>query len=147
MNIQKGPYKLAFTAYYHLAKPTVKKIHNEASLKDPYSTIKSCLQSIVYKSPFVIKIRFQSRYTYTFMFKVRTHVQFHSVSQTRAIWKLLFFDGRTDERTLARWAPTVRKKVRPSAGSIEIHRKRTTSNSRYDAFCLGSKLASGLKQE
>ena len=30
MNIQKGPYKLAFTAYYHLAKPTVKKIHKDS---------------------------------------------------------------------------------------------------------------------
>ena len=31
-------------------------------------------------------------------------------------WKHVPFDGRTNERTLARWAPSVRKKVRPSAG-------------------------------
>ena len=82
--------KLVFTAYYHLAKPTVRKNPQgfiEASLQDLYPTRKSCLQSMVYQSPYAIKIHFQSQYTYTFMRKVRIHVQFHCVSRTSAILK------------------------------------------------------------
>ena len=36
-------------------------------------------------------LHFQSQYTHTFMLKVHTHVQFHSVSQTRAISKTALF--------------------------------------------------------
>ena len=45
------------------------------------------MQSMVHRTLFVIKMRFQSQYTYTFMLKVRTHVQSDSVSQTKASLK------------------------------------------------------------
>ena len=43
----------------------------------------------MYQNPFRMKIHFQSQYTCIFMLKVRTHVQFHWVSQTRAMTKTL----------------------------------------------------------
>ena len=42
---------------------------------------------MVYRNPFVINMLFQSQYTYTFMLKVCTHVQFHSVSHNRVSTK------------------------------------------------------------
>ena len=96
------------------------KQFNETSMYSASPTIKSCLQSMVYKRPFVIWIRFQIQYTCIFMAKVRTHVQFDCVSQTRVISKNASF-WWTDGRTLARWAPSVRKKVRPSAGKKITH--------------------------
>ena len=95
----------------------------ETSVKDVHPTIQSWMQSMVHRTLFVIKMRFQSQYTYTFMLKVRTHVQFDSASQTRPRSKTGRFLWRTNERTLDRWAPSVRKKVRPSAGKRESIRK------------------------
>ena len=42
------------------------------------------MQTMVHRTLFVVQMRFQSQYTYTFMLKVRAHVQFHSVFQTNA---------------------------------------------------------------
>ena len=92
-NIQNHYTKLVFTAYYHLAIKNLKspqQIYKDSmkpSLNNACPTIKSWMQSMVYQSPFVIKMNFQSQYTYTFILKNHTHVQCHSVSQTRASTK------------------------------------------------------------
>eukprot|EP00493_Phyllostaurus_siculus_P021094 UN21419 len=39
--------------------------------------------SMVYQSIFVIKMHFQSQYTYTFILKIHTHLQCHHVYHIR----------------------------------------------------------------
>ena len=128
LKVHIGSKQRVGIAYYHLAfnkKPTVDRRNSNGCTDSMklhifiegfvYPRQKSCLQNMVYKDPFVVNTRFQSQYTCACVLKVRTHVPFHSVSQTRAILKTGPF-WRTDGRTLVRWAPSVRKKVRPSAG-------------------------------
>ena len=110
LKVHIGSKQRVDIAYYHLAfnkKPTVDRRNSNGCTDSMklhifiegfvYPRQKSCLQSMVYKDPFVINTRFQSQYTCACVLKVRTHVPFHSVSQTRAILKTAPFDARTDE--------------------------------------------------
>ena len=93
---------------------------NETSLQDVYPRIKSWLQSMVYRRPFVIKMHVQSQYTYTFMLKVRTHVQFDSASQTRTRSKTGGFLLRTNEHQIAELPVYVKKcGLRPENTSFQ----------------------------
>ena len=100
LKVHIGSKQRVDIAYYHLAfnkKPTVDRRNSNGCTDSMklhifiegfvYPRQKSCLQSMVYKDPFVINTRFQSQYTCACVLKVRTHVPFHSVSQTRAILK------------------------------------------------------------
>ena len=100
LKVHIGSKKRVDIVYYHLAfneKPTVDRRNSNGCTDSMklhifiegfvYPRQKSWIQSTMYQNPFVIKIHFQGQYTCIFMLKVRSHVQFHSVSQTGASTK------------------------------------------------------------
>ena len=100
LKVHIGSKQRVDIAYHHLAfnkKPTVDRRNSNGCTDSMklhifiegfvYPRQKSWIQSTMHQNPFVIKIHFQSQYTCIFMLKVRSHVQFHSVSQTRASTK------------------------------------------------------------